>query len=138
MFFYFLCLRTSRNKSQYLSSTSKILAALLSKWQKHSKYLSGNFTRFLYKFKRTNKKTWNQSLFQVSDCCNLDSFFNKFRNKIIANSEVWQIYAFLGFTCKNKYLYVMHCAIWYHLYNFKNVKNTHGGVLILVKLQAEA
>ena len=32
----------------------------------------------------------------------------------------------------------MHCAIWYHLYNFKKVKSTHGGVLILVKLQAEA
>ena len=31
---------------------------------------------------------------------------------------------------------VMRCAIWYHLYNLKNVKNTHGGVLILVKLQA--
>ena len=30
----------------------------------------------------------------------------------------------------------MFCAIWYHLYNLKNVKNTHGGVLILVKLQA--
>ena len=30
----------------------------------------------------------------------------------------------------------MCCAIWYHLYNLKNVKNTHGGVLILVKLQA--
>ena len=30
----------------------------------------------------------------------------------------------------------MHCAIWYHLYNF-NVKNIHGGVLLLVKLQAE-
>ena len=27
--------------------------------------------------------------------------------------------------------YVMRCAIWYHLYNFKNVKNTHGGVLLL-------
>ena len=27
-------------------------------------------------------------------------------------------------------------AIWYHLYNLKNVKNTHGGVLHLVKLQA--
>ena len=27
----------------------------------------------------------------------------------------------------------MFCAIWYHLYNFKNVKNTHGGVLLLVK-----
>ena len=22
----------------------------------------------------------------------------------------------------------MHCAIWYHLYKLKNVKNTHGGV----------
>ena len=32
--------------------------------------------------------------------------------------------------------YVMGCTIWYHLYNFKNVKNTQGGVLILVKLQA--
>ena len=29
---------------------------------------------------------------------------------------------------------VMFCAIWYHLYNLKNVKNTHGGVLLLVKL----
>ena len=34
--------------------------------------------------------------------------------------------------------YVMRWAIWYHLYNFKNVKNTHGEVLILVKLQASA
>ena len=32
--------------------------------------------------------------------------------------------------------YVMFCAIWYHLYNLKNMKNTHGGVLHLVKLQA--
>ena len=31
---------------------------------------------------------------------------------------------------------MMLCAIWYHLYNLKNVKNTHGGVLPLVKLQA--
>ena len=29
-------------------------------------------------------------------------------------------------------LNVMRCAIWYHLYNLKNVKNTHGRVLILV------
>ena len=28
------------------------------------------------------------------------------------------------------------CEIWYHLYNLKNVKNTHEGMLILVKLQA--
>ena len=32
----------------------------------------------------------------------------------------------------------MLCAIWYHLCNLKTVKNTHGGMLILVKLQAEA
>ena len=31
----------------------------------------------------------------------------------------------------------MLCNIWYHLYNLKNMKNTHGGVLFLVKLQAE-
>ena len=28
----------------------------------------------------------------------------------------------------------MLCVIWYHLYNFKNVKNTHGGVLLLLKV----
>ena len=33
-------------------------------------------------------------------------------------------------------IYVVYCTIWYHLYNLKNVENTHGGVLILVKLQA--
>ena len=27
-------------------------------------------------------------------------------------------------------LFVVRGAIWYHLYNFKNVKNTHGGVLL--------
>ena len=37
-----------------------------------------------------------------------------------------------------KVFYVMFCTIWYYLYNFKNVKNTHGGVLLLVKLQAKS
>ena len=32
--------------------------------------------------------------------------------------------------------YVMRCTISYHLYNLKNVKKTHGGVSIFVKLQA--
>ena len=27
----------------------------------------------------------------------------------------------------------MLCEIWYHLHNLKNVKNTHGGVLLLAK-----
>ena len=33
-------------------------------------------------------------------------------------------------------IYVMFYAIWYHLSILKNVKNTHGGVLLLVRLQA--
>ena len=33
---------------------------------------------------------------------------------------------------------VMLCVIWYNSHDLKNVKNTHGGVLLLVKLQAEA
>ena len=41
--------------------------------------------------------------------------------------------------CGTKWVrYVMLCTIWYHLYHLKNVKSTHGGVLILVKLQAKA
>ena len=28
--------------------------------------------------------------------------------------------------------FVVRCPIWYNWYNFKKVKNTHGGVLILV------
>ena len=28
--------------------------------------------------------------------------------------------------------FVVRCPIWYHWYNLKKVKNTHGGVLILV------
>ena len=30
----------------------------------------------------------------------------------------------------------MLCAIWYHFYNLKNVKNTFEGMSLLVKLQA--
>ena len=30
--------------------------------------------------------------------------------------------------------YVVFCAIWYHLYDLKNVKNTHEGVLLLLKV----
>ena len=42
----------------------------------------------------------------------------------------WVIHCFV--------MIVMRCAIWYHLYNFKKVKDTHGRVLILVTLQALA
>ena len=32
----------------------------------------------------------------------------------------------------------VRCAIYYHMHHLKNGKNTHGGVLLLVELQAEA
>ena len=54
----------------------------------------------------------------------------------ISNQMIYDtvtVYCFLQKLLKE---YVMHCSIWYHLYSLKNVKNTHGGVLILVKLQA--
>ena len=38
-------------------------------------------------------------------------------------------------TLSLSYLNMIFCAIWYHLYNLKNVKNTHGGVK---KTNAEA
>ena len=32
---------------------------------------------------------------------------------------------------RRNWKYEILCAIWYHLYNFKDVKNTPGGVLLL-------
>ena len=40
--------------------------------------------------------------------------------------------------CDSARVCVMCCTIWYRLYNLKDVKITHGEVLILVKLQASA
>ena len=45
---------------------------------------------------------------------------------------------YVHFKGANMKIHVMLCAIWYHLYNLKNVENTHGGVLRLVKLQSSA
>ena len=36
------------------------------------------------------------------------------------------------------YKYIKLRAIWYNLYNLNNVRSTHGGVLLLVKLQSGA
>ena len=38
----------------------------------------------------------------------------------------------LTIRCITSNTYVLHCAIWYHLYNFKNVKNAHGRVLLVL------
>ena len=38
----------------------------------------------------------------------------------------------------NNQIFETLCAIWYRLCNLKNVKNTHGGMLLLAKLKAGA
>ena len=47
--------------------------------------------------------------------------------------EYLDLYLISGF----QRLIVMLCGIWSYLYNLKNVRNTHGEVLLLIKLQAE-
>ena len=66
-----------------------------------------------------------------------------FWSKLFYSIEVeWQVkqtfIEAMSIIKKSNCIYVMRCAIWYHLYNFKNVKSIHGEVLILVKLQALA
>ena len=58
--------------------------------------------------------------------------------KLPANMGVFHIFfrLYKWYQIVQSVTYVVRCAIWYYLYNLKNVKNTHGGVLILVKLQA--
>ena len=46
------------------------------------------------------------------------------------------LYFLIGqFTLTTLEIIMIRCAIWYHLYNLKNVKNIDGGVLLLVKLK---
>ena len=46
--------------------------------------------------------------------------------------EIYQA-ALIAMEMMMQYTNVVRCAIWYHSYNLKNVKNTYGGVLLLVK-----
>ena len=58
---------------------------------------------------------------------------NNYQNILHFQLQLWS----LTNLCPMFPSYMMFCAIWYHLYNFKNVKNTYKGVLLLVKLQAK-
>ena len=57
-------------------------------------------------------------------------FYNK--PPMLAVEKVWFL-IMQAFYAKFSKSVLMLCAIWQHLYNLKNVKNTHGGVLLLVK-----
>ena len=67
----------------------------------------------------------------------LGSFGLIFSKRFVSDGVVISYYQTL---CKNGVVKtcVVRCAIWYHLKKKKKVKNTHGRVLLLVKLQAEA
>ena len=49
--------------------------------------------------------------------------------KLFAHYKDVTLMSFLSFSID-----VVRCGIWYHSYNLKNVKNTHGGVLISVRI----
>ena len=73
-------------------------------------------------------------------------FYNDFvlLNKYMDDKDLLHIRSYNPFSLSQYFLFlfsflnVMRCATWYHLHNLKNVKNNHGGVLLLVKLQASA
>ena len=74
----------------------------------------------------------------------VNEYFNKKLLSNIGSDEPISSHCSLSIPPENKKVLVFRCrgvvmfyAIWYHLYNIKNVKNTQGGVLILVKLQPE-
>ena len=71
----------------------------------------------------------------VGNFCSNSRIFNTLKD-VFHFSPMWQDLV-RDVPCSSEALipYVMFYAFWYHLCNFKNVKNTHGGVLLLVKLQ---
>ena len=62
---------------------------------------------------------------------------DNWENNILKHRSIL-IYVWFATSITGVDIYVVRCAIWYHLYKLKNVKNTHGGELILVMLQAKA
>ena len=95
-----------------------------------------------------DKKFWTIFAKKVNHRCFTDSeilFWNEGFSQNFRKSQVnifvgvllspynWIMPPILSWKCSSK-IYEMLCAIWYHLRNLKNVKNTHGGVLFLVKL----
>ena len=90
------------------------------------------------KFERTrgNRLRVQQFCSTYRNIRDIESFFlpKQTRNVQGTNKFVRAVERFenLSIRVLGSQLYVVCCAIWYHLYNFKNVKNTHGGVLLLV------
>ena len=102
---------------------------------------------FLHARQREFTFDFNLLLILVQSLCIQYLHFNKKIGLRIDNKMTQVTWVFSTILIENslrtatKYFvffsYVMPCTIWYHLYNLKHVKNTHGGVLLSVKLQAE-
>ena len=81
------------------------------------------------------------SPYSKSDSANLVSIWPHIRS-ILPKKLYWQLFLITshrkGWFWRHLHFFIsgMLCAIWYHLHNLKKVKNTHRGVLLLVKLQA--
>ena len=66
-------------------------------------------------------------------CCEFGNFFQK----SFCAEHIWENIDDIIFSFDDIIgTIVMLCAIWYHLYNLEKAKSTHGGVLLLVKLQS--
>ena len=94
----------------------------------------------------------NNSEYGLFSSLRIQSEFGKMRTRITPNADTFHAvfgwssyvhfvnavtegaqYAFGLWNPSQNVLNAMFCTIWYDLYNFKNVKNTHGGALLLVK-----
>ena len=82
---------------------------------------------------KSNAMMWVCSSGEIYLSTSLDSFrFNAFLDFLKTFQSYGLIFAQMrfGLIISN----AMRCAIWYHMYNLNNVKNTHRGVLLLVRL----
>ena len=80
-------------------------------------------------------QNWNKQLlfyYTITSWKYIKLMFNAIKKAITLKSTIILEYVNQSYT---QLKYETLCAIWYLLYNFKNVKNIRGGVLLLVKLQ---
>ena len=113
-------------------------ASSLQRFYKSNSY-AGILPQFCYNFKEIFVAKYflvEASIFCVSLYCKTCIIFSNNSFMYLISSHVIVILFAQAFElwCKHETL----CAICYPLYNLKNVKNTHRGVLLLVKFQASA
>ena len=101
-----------------------------------------NFHKIIVTVMETKHEPFPPKIVKYWDYPNFDTKVFNCRNQLtLENTTPFEELKEIFMDLLNKFAllkHVMRCAIWYHLYNLKNVKNTHGEVLNLVKFQAKA